>query len=1017
MAADWRSDVAGSSFADESHAGNDSIIKKADHRIENIRAGSWVKYPGFDFGESTGCNYAWVEAASARSGGTVEMRLESPTGPVIGTWSIAPTGSETTYKPFGLKLPSPVKGVKDLYLVFPGGADDSFSLSRFRFQRYAPDYRSPVVHPAWQYPVAEQGLFPAIRFSRESHPDSSKTIEVDDEKIENIKHGSWVAYPNFDFGAEPGFNFFCIHAAADDTDPAGTIQLRLGSETGELIGTVRIAGTDDVMKPFTTSFSRPVSGAHDLYLCFSGPDGRSSGDDLFEIEHFRMAAGVPNVSKSVQRTLAASSFDAESHPGSAPVVVNGDAITELTHDSWSRYDGIDFGSGSDLLSIEAATPGKGGTLEVRAGAKDGPLLGAIDITHTGSWTLYRPYTTRLKPGLAGVKTVFFRFTDAFGQGGNLYNVKNFTFGKAVQPRPPVTRNRLSVYPPVPGLDPSPYYTFAVQKVAALNAPKKQDATNWLQPFAFFTECKTKGEPFSHGYYSSYIGGWSQTYCNFELDPETPVVVKITRKAAAGVPSGPITMANAHPAHRVVACEIIQGDVYVTLRNPALVTIDIDGQMDTRDVPRPSPSGWPSPSGYATATRAAGCHAVTIFANPFIADKPSLNDPTVLAVEPGSLPPKDGPWKTLYFKPGIHDLSQNRSVTNPKLPWIPEDGYPLASDKSYYIPGDAIVYGCMNTSKEKDLRRNVRVFGHGTLSGARIPHYTWYKEQTPPITIDSNGRNRILAIQNGDACRFEGVTVADPPVFGPRIEGGGSLPNAMRWLKVLTWRTNNDGVYMSKGVLEDCFVRHQDDAIYCTIQQVRGCVFWTDVNGIPARNSFLNRETVPESCSLQPRESVYQDNDYIYVRGMFTIDSKGAKDENSPVIGGDGGWSSSQYDDGTYNTAQHTVWYNVRITDPRPYRNMFGFSADYNETEDPVTGKETKVPNPKFKGWAGLRFIHVQHRHPQTFGWKESFLGNESAPIHRWFFHDVTIGGDAFTQAVLEDPSRCMTSSVSNMVFR
>ncbi|MBM4156940.1 MAG: hypothetical protein FJ221_18240 [Lentisphaerae bacterium] len=108
---------------------------------------------------------------------------------------------------------------------------------------------------------------------------------------------------------------------------------------------------------------------------------------------------------------------------------------------------------------------------------------------------------------------------------------------------------------------------------------------------------------------------------------------------------------------------------------------------------------------------------------------------------------------------------------------------------------------------------------------------------------------------------------------------------------------------------------------------------------------------------------------------------------------------------------------MRITDPRPYRNMFGFSADYDETEDPVTGKETKVPNPKFKGWAGLRFIHVQHRHPQTFGWKESFLGNESAPIHRWFVHDVTIGGDAFTQAVLEDPSRCMTSSVSNMVFR
>lgn len=291
MAADWRSDVSGSSFAEESHVGSDSIIKKADHRIENIRSGSWVKYPAFDFGEGVGCNYAWVEAASARSGGTLEMRVDGLTGPMIGTLDITTTGSESTYKPFGLKLPTAVKGVKDLYLIFSGEEGDLFTLSRFRFQRYAPDYRSPVVQSEWQYPVAERGLFPAIRFSRESHPESDKTIEVDDEKIENIKHESWIAYENFDFGAEPGSNFFCIHAAADDEVLAGKIDVRLGSPTGEVIGTVHVSGTDDVMKPFSTSFSKNVSGVNDLYLCFSSPDGKPSKDDLFEIEHFRLAAG------------------------------------------------------------------------------------------------------------------------------------------------------------------------------------------------------------------------------------------------------------------------------------------------------------------------------------------------------------------------------------------------------------------------------------------------------------------------------------------------------------------------------------------------------------------------------------------------------------------------------------------------------------------------------------------------------------------------------------------------------
>ena len=72
------------------------------------------------------------------------------------------------------------------------------------------------------------------------------------------------------------------------------------------------------------------------------------------------------------------------------------------------------------------------------------------------------------------------------------------------------------------------------------------------------------------------------------------------------------------------------------------------------------------------------HTLTIFANPFIVNKPSLNDETgVYKVTPGEDVPSEGSWNTLYFLPGIHDIGV---------------GFPVHSNKTYYIPGDSIVYG-------------------------------------------------------------------------------------------------------------------------------------------------------------------------------------------------------------------------------------------------------------------------------------------------------------------------------------
>ena len=100
------------------------------------------------------------------------------------------------------------------------------------------------------------------------------------------------------------------------------------------------------------------------------------------------------------------------------------------------------------------------------------------------------------------------------------------------------------------------------------------------------------------------------------------------------------------------------------------------------------------------------HTVTVFANPFLPNKPSLEDPGVHVVFPGEEAPSEGAWHTLYFSPGLHDLGAN---------------FQLHANRSYYLPGEAVVYGTMNNNKNEDDGNGILIYGHGTLSGDKLPH--------------------------------------------------------------------------------------------------------------------------------------------------------------------------------------------------------------------------------------------------------------------------------------------------------
>lgn len=251
--------------------------------------------------------------------------------------------------------------------------------------------------------------------------------------------------------------------------------------------------------------------------------------------------------------------------------------------------------------------------------------------------------------------------------------------------------RLSVYGPVPGLSPSPYYGVEV---------REEGDQAWLSPFTLLTECT--GEKFCNttGVFK-HLADWSNSYVNFQMEEEVRVEIKISK-----LWGDPVTKAVVRPVTAAVSSEIVEGEVVVVINRPVLFTVDINGQMDDQDTGRLPDTG--------EVYHGPPIHTVTIFANPFISP-PSLEDPGVVQVSPGEEVPSEGPWHTLYFLPGLHDIGLE---------------FLIHANRSYYIPGDAVVYGTL--SKEEDDGEdgeNIHIYGHGTLSGDRLPHHSF--STSPP----------------------------------------------------------------------------------------------------------------------------------------------------------------------------------------------------------------------------------------------------------------------------------------------
>ena len=96
----------------------------------HIENGDYIKVKGVDFG--TEAASFEVRVASASSGGSIELRLDSLKGTLIGTCAVPNTGGWQTWVTQSCTV-SDVSGVHDLYLSFTGGSGNLFNVNRWKF--------------------------------------------------------------------------------------------------------------------------------------------------------------------------------------------------------------------------------------------------------------------------------------------------------------------------------------------------------------------------------------------------------------------------------------------------------------------------------------------------------------------------------------------------------------------------------------------------------------------------------------------------------------------------------------------------------------------------------------------------------------------------------------------------------------------------------------------------------------------------------------------------------------------
>jgi glucose/arabinose dehydrogenase/PKD repeat protein len=222
-------------------------------------------------------------------------------------------------------------------------------------------------------------------------------------------NGDWTAFAPYALG-----NVTSISARVSSAGPGGNIQVRAGSPTGTLLGSVAVPSTGS-WDTFTTVSANLTAGpatSTTLYLVFTGVTGQGH---LFDLDAFTFGTGSSSTVEAEAFT-AQSGVQAAGHANAS----GGATLGYIDNGDWASYGGVNT-AGARTFSARISSDGAGGVIQVRSGSQTGTLLGSVTVPVTGGWENFQDVSTTLSGNATG--PLFLVFT---GGAGALFDIDTFT---------------------------------------------------------------------------------------------------------------------------------------------------------------------------------------------------------------------------------------------------------------------------------------------------------------------------------------------------------------------------------------------------------------------------------------------------------------------------------------------------------------------------------------------------------------------------------------------------------------
>ncbi|WBQ02849.1 carbohydrate-binding protein [Kribbella sp. CA-293567] len=252
------------------HFSGQSGIQLADHgsaeggkTVGFVDNNDWISFQPYAVGNATSVR---ARVSSGGIGGTIEVRAGSATGALMGTMTVAPTGSWDTFVDVSANLTNKPAGTTTLFFVFKGatGQGNLFDLDAFTF-----------VTSVSTGTTAEGEAFTAqsgVQVAPHAGASGGQTLGY-------IDNGDWAGYSQVSSAGARSFS-----ARVSSGGAGGTIQVRAGSQTGLLLGSVAVPVTGGWENFQTVSTALTGTATGPLFLSFTGATGA-----LFDIDTFTVS--------------------------------------------------------------------------------------------------------------------------------------------------------------------------------------------------------------------------------------------------------------------------------------------------------------------------------------------------------------------------------------------------------------------------------------------------------------------------------------------------------------------------------------------------------------------------------------------------------------------------------------------------------------------------------------------------------------------------------------------------------